>query len=212
MVKLVKNRAEPILEYIKGKNVLEIGCVGMGKHDTMGGNNFIAGYIKPLVNKLIGIDINSEGVKMLRLNDFDARLIDAEKPFNINETFDIVLAEEVMEHLSNLPTFLNNVSIHLKDDGMFIISTPNPISHSFFFQRLFGGKINDVAVWNHTHWHTHETLSELLKRYGFMIIHYEYIHPMPAEPALYYPIIKLIWRFVPNIFGRNLLVISRKNI
>jgi len=208
MVKIVRNRAEPILQYVKGKTVLEIGCVGMGKHDTIGGKNFIAGYVKPLTKKWIGIDVNEEGVKKLREKGFDARVIDAEKPFDLKEKFDVVLAEEVIEHLTNLPVFLENVQEHIKMDGLFIITTPNPISASFFVQRLFGGKIKDVSVNQHKFWQTHETLTVLLGKYSFNVTHYEYIHPKPAEPSFYYPFIELLWKLFPDVFGRNLLAIA----
>lgn len=211
MVKLVKNRAEPILEYIKGKSLLEIGCVGMGKHDIMGGRNFIAGYVKPLAKKWVGIDINVEGIKKMKEKGFDARLVNAEKKFNLNEKFDVILVEEVIEHLSDFPTFLKNVYNHIKSEGLLIISTPNPISPSFFFQRFFGGKIKDVAIWNHTHWHTHETIKCLLDRYKFKVVYYEYIHPEPAEKQMWWYPVGIMWRFVPKIFGRNLLIISKVN-
>ena len=209
MVKLVKNRAVPILKYVKGKNVLEIGCVGMGKHDMIGGKNFIAGYVKPLSKKWVGIDINVEGVKKLQEYGFDARVIDAEKPFDLKQKFDVVLAEEVLEHLTNLPVFFRNIRRHLKKKGLLIITTPNPISPSFFFQRLFGKKIKDVSINNHTFWQTHETLANLLRRYSFEVVDMVYIHPEPAEPYLWYNFVKLIWKCVPDIFGRNLLCVAR---
>lgn len=208
MVKIVKNRAEPILPYVVGKSVLEIGCVGMGKHDTIGGKNFIAGYVKPLSKEWVGIDINADGVKELQKHGFDARLIDAEKPFDLGRKFDVVLAEEVLEHLTNLPVFFENVRWHLKKDGLLIITTPNPISPSFFFQRLFGGEIKDVSINNHTFWQTQETLANLLRKYSFKVVDILYIHPEPAEPPFYYPFVKLLWKLVPDAFGRNLLAIA----
>jgi len=185
--------------------------VGMGEHDTLGGINFIAGYIKPLAKEWIGIDINREGVELLRKHGFNPIVVDAEKPFNLGKKFDIILAEEVIEHLSNLPVFLNNVYNHLKDDGIFIITTPNPISPSFFIQRLLGGEIKDVHIHNHTHWHTHETLIELLRRYNFEVVHYEYIHPMPVKQSILYKLVKIIWKLLPDVFGRNLLLIAKKS-
>ncbi|MEM2507749.1 MAG: methyltransferase domain-containing protein [Nitrososphaerota archaeon] len=209
-MKIVKNRAEPILSFIKGKDVLEIGCVGMGKHDTIGGKNFIAGYVMPISRKWVGVDINEKGVAKLRKMGFNALVIDVEKPFNLKQKFDIILAEEVLEHLSNLPTFFENVKMHLKEDGLLIITTPNPISPPFFIQRLFGGKIKDISVDSHMFWQTHETLINLLKKHSFKVIYVEYIHPEPAEPPIYYPFVKLLWKIVPSIFGRNLLVIAKK--
>jgi len=210
MVRLVRNRAEPILSIVRGKSVLEIGCVGMGIHDTIGGLNFIAGYVKPIAKVWVGIDNNEEGVKKLREKGFDVRLVDAEKPFNLNKKFDVVLAEEVIEHLSDMPCFFNNVHKHLKSNGSLLITTPNPISHSFFLQRLLYKRINDVSVFNHTHWHTHETLIELLRRYNFKVVYWEYIHPMPVDPPLWYKLCKIIWKFLPDYFGRNLFVIAKK--
>jgi len=209
-MKIVRNRAEPILPYVQGKSVLEIGCVGMGKHDTIGGKNFIAGYVMPVSKKWMGIDINRKGVEKLRKKGFDAFIINAEEPFHLKQKFDVILAEEVLEHLSNLPTFFENVKRHLKEDGILIITTPNPISPSFFIQRAFGGKIKDVSIDSHMFWQTHETLINLLKKHSFKVIHVEYIHPEPAEPPIYYIFVKLLWKILPDVFGRNLLVIAKK--
>jgi len=135
-LKIVKNRAEPILHLVKGKDVLEIGCVGMGKHDTIGGKNFIAGYVMPISRKWVGVDINEKGVYELCKKGFNALVIDVEKPFDLGQKFDVILAEEVLEHLSDLPTFFENVKKHLKENGLFIITTPKP-----YFSFLLHAKI-----------------------------------------------------------------------
>ena len=77
-------------------------------------------------------------------------------------------------------------------------------------QRLLGGKIKDVSIDHHMFWQTHETLINLLKKHSFKVVHVEYIHPEPAEPPLYYMFVKLLWKAVPSIFGRNLLIIAKK--
>jgi len=208
LVKFVKNRIDPVIPYLKNKTVLDIGCVGMGKHDTMGGKNWLFGITNKLSKRVVGIDINEKGVRELVSLGYNAQVINAEEPFDLNEKFEIITAEEVIEHLSNLGIFLENVKRHLTGEGLFILTSPNAISHSFYLQRLLYGKISDVSLSSHTHWHTEETLRSLLQKHGFKILKIELMHPEPAEPKWWYFLVKIIWWFVPNKFARNILVLA----
>lgn len=210
MVKYVKNRIEPILDILKDKKVLDIGCIGMGKHDTIGGENWLFGKGAKIAEKIVGIDINREGVKKLQDLGYDVRYYNAEVPFDLGETFNVVTAEEVIEHLSNLTVFLENVKRHLKNNGFLIITTPNSYSHVFLLQKLIFDKIKDVHINEHTHWHSEETLRCLLTRHGFEIVKMYAVHPDVIEKSWWSYIIKPLWKLVPKRFGRNIICVAKK--
>lgn len=64
MVRFVKNRVEDILKKVdfKGKTVLELGAVGLGKDDSYGGENWLHGELKKRSKKVIGLDIAKQGI------------------------------------------------------------------------------------------------------------------------------------------------------
>jgi len=94
----------------KGK-LLDIGC---GKPCEFMNDGSFLNYI----GYGIGIDIKKcEGVKKVVRGDVQ------NLPFK-NESFDIIVAMEVLEHVNDIELSLKNIREVLKPDGIFIMSTP----------------------------------------------------------------------------------------
>ena len=110
---------EIILENLDGM-CIDIGC----------GPGLRMKFFKPLVKKLIGVDISKHRLKEAKNSNPDVIFImcDArELPFK-NEIFDTVLSLEMIEHLPDCLSqelFLQEVKRILKPGGKFIVSTPN---------------------------------------------------------------------------------------
>lgn len=210
-MKFSENRIDFLLPYVKKKSVLELGCVGMGINDTMGGRDFVHGKIKPITKNLLGLDKNEEGIKLLKKHGFNVKYQDISKPFNLKQKFDVILAEEVLEHIENLETTFSNIREHLIKEGLLIITTPNPQAIAFFFQRLLKNKIWNVSVHDHVHWFCKDTLKTLLERHNFIIIKDGYIYPKPLEKIFIWNITKrLFWTPFPQQVGKSLFVIAKK--
>ena len=106
-VKLIRDRLKPDFK------ILDIGA-GKGKHAT----NF-----KGEVKKVMGLDINL----IIKENPYlDDRIIgDIHSiPFK-NSQFDIVIADNVFEHLNHPENALDEISKVLKTNGYLIFRTPN---------------------------------------------------------------------------------------
>jgi 2-polyprenyl-3-methyl-5-hydroxy-6-metoxy-1,4-benzoquinol methylase len=106
-----------ILEEIEEQNgfmkILDVGC-GSGFFMLMFGG------------RLIGLD-DTENVAVCRRRGLQAYSIDLEKdyfPFK-NETFDVTVCLEVLEHLENPTKVLGEIFRVLKSNGYLLISTPN---------------------------------------------------------------------------------------
>jgi len=56
---------------------------------------------------------------------WDYRRIDAATGLNLNRTFDVISALEVIEHIIDTDKFLDDISAHLAPHGLLLISTPN---------------------------------------------------------------------------------------
>jgi len=81
------------------------------------------------------------------------------------ETFDVVHASHLIEHLNDPFAFLMEVSRVLKKNGFIFITTPNIDG---FQSRLFGSSWRS-AIFDHLYLFSVSTLSKLLKKTGFKI-------------------------------------------
>lgn len=105
----------------KEVNILDIGC----NYGSLIYNLHRSGY-----KNIYGIDVNKDSIQQGKLlYDIISKNItvyDGEKiPFK-DESFDIILMFDVIEHIQNIQYYLNNeVYRVLKKDGVFIFQTPN---------------------------------------------------------------------------------------
>ncbi len=114
------HRATLIKEYVLNKkcqSVLEIGS-GIG---------LIGSYIRKKDEKIkyLGIEIDKEAYEKsqtLKLNTLNA---DFRAMENIEESFDVIMLWEVLEHLQDLKAFINLAYKRLNKGGKIILSVPN---------------------------------------------------------------------------------------
>ena len=106
--------------YIKNKTVLELGCGnGYGTHLLM----------KKGAKKIIGIDLDPKAITFANNNysnkNIQYRSGDAETIRLPDSSIDIVVSFETIEHVPNPKKMVQTVQKVLKQDGIFIVSTPN---------------------------------------------------------------------------------------
>lgn len=82
-----------------------------------------------------------------------------------NESFDVVHASHLIEHLTEPESFLRELHRLLKPKGRAIITTPNVAGLQ---ARLFGGRWRS-AIADHMYLFSHATLTDLMKKSGFEI-------------------------------------------
>lgn len=92
----------------------------------------------------LGVDIDAEGIEILRRNGFNTRHEDV-MSMDLGQTFDTIVAGELIEHLPDPGIFLKNMSRHLNPDGTLVITTPNP----FYSKQSW-------KIWRHDHPSVHE--------------------------------------------------------
>ncbi|MCK5416493.1 class I SAM-dependent methyltransferase [Candidatus Parcubacteria bacterium] len=113
-------RYELAKQLIKGKKVIDVAC-GTGY-----GSNMLA---KAGAERVIGVDISKEAVKIaqkrFQCENLEYILGNAEKINQKDNSFDVVISFETIEHLKNPENFLSEIKRILNDNGFTIISTPN---------------------------------------------------------------------------------------
>ncbi|MDP4266084.1 MAG: methyltransferase domain-containing protein [Bacteroidota bacterium] len=103
------------INYVKGKEVLEIGC----------GEGYGASILSPYSKKYTGIDKyqtpNTENLKGIEFIQMKVPFL---KGFNDN-TFDVVVSFQVIEHIKQDDIFISEINRVLKPGGIAILTTPN---------------------------------------------------------------------------------------
>ncbi|MDI6708718.1 MAG: methyltransferase domain-containing protein [Candidatus Thermoplasmatota archaeon] len=178
---MIDLRFEIIEKYIKGKEVLDIGCVGDPKDLFSQEWSWFHDKIRGAAKQVVGIDVNKELIAELKDKGYNIHYGNAEDPnLSLGRKFDVVVAGELIEHLSNQGIFLENVKKHLRENGILIISTPNAREIAYPLKRLIKGSANEEmcipAVRSHLGYHTLTTLTNLLRRHGFSVIEYKYVN------------------------------------
>jgi len=144
------NRFDFILEYVKDKNILDIGSCQFGEKRE---------EIKNSCKSYTGLDIEL-------CDDKDVIQGDAQN-FNIENKFDLILAGEVIEHLSNFQGFFMSCKKHLVDGGELLITTPNPYSFSAIFSKLRHEEVNNTL--KHTVLFDGFVFKSMAKMNGFIV-------------------------------------------
>ncbi len=103
----------------KNKKILEIGC-GAG-----GGTLYLKSLLEP--KEIIGVDISKTAVEKTQKKGIVAHTINVSEerlPFK-DEVFDLVVSFEVIEHVFDTGSFIEEIKRVLKPGGTLFISTPN---------------------------------------------------------------------------------------
>ena len=155
------------IKHCKGKKILDLGSV-----DHFEGNwkskYWLFKALADNSGEIIGLDYYKEGVAALNNEGFNIIFGDAQD-FDLKETFDVITAGDLIEHLPNLDGFIASISKALKDHGTLIISTPNPWCWKYISYHILRGKLKPVNR-EHIAWFCLQTIDNLFSRYDFEII------------------------------------------
>ncbi|MBZ0280224.1 MAG: class I SAM-dependent methyltransferase [Anaerolineae bacterium] len=172
-VQLFNGRQDFVLERCKGKRVLHIGCVDAGVLEQ----RYKAGQLMhqrmvEIADEVWGVDVDRDGLEFLRSKGFDKLLFQdaatiGDAPELQDQNFDLVVASELVEHLSNPGLFLDSVQKLLGDGKIeLIISVPNAFRVDTLLY-LFSGV--EYVHPDHNYWFSYHTITTLLKKHNYKI-------------------------------------------
>lgn len=213
-VKVVTERWEVIEKYVKGMKVLDIGCAELAatSKDQSKKDRWIHGKIKKIASSLLGLDINRTQIDVLNKLGFNVKYGDAES-FQIDDKFEVIVAGELLEHLSNPGTALENMKDHLVDNGKIVFTTPNRFDFLNFIKAFKKNEIpgyhKDIA--KHVFYFDKNSLKDLLTRHKLRVeeITYFWTFGKNYDRPLTKVILKIIAKFRPA-FTRGIIVIATK--
>jgi ubiquinone/menaquinone biosynthesis C-methylase UbiE len=132
----ITNKVFNYASVINGEKKLKILDVGCGVGDKT--EKFVSKLSKNKISGIYGLDILSPD--KIRLKAIIYKKLDIENdtyPFEEN-TFDIVICNQVIEHLLNKDFLLEEVYRVLKKGGLFILATENIASIDNIFSLILG--------------------------------------------------------------------------
>ena len=213
------NREQHILDRLpQFKSPLHLGCSDAPFTDIMLANKcLLHSRLLQRSPKIVGFDLNAYGLQLLRRAHPDAKFVqgDAEQLqeyFGPN-TFDLVIAGEIVEHLSNPGAFLTSCAKVLTDDGVLLITIPNTFGIRRYIHSLFG--VENYHP-DHTFYFSENTLKTLAQRHGFSIFRSYYYASSPGKSwlkRLLYTCIEILPAvFMGNHFLDGMVIEFKKRI
>lgn len=174
-----------LLEKNNSAKLLDLGCddgaFTLKAADKIGTKN------------IYGVEIIEETMKKAEKNGIKVKKFDLNNKFDFeNDFFDVVIANQIIEHLYNSDNFLSEIYRILKPGGYAIISTENASSWCNIFASIMGWQIfsltnisskksgigNPLALhkekfkpdsWNHVRIYNIRGLKELMEAHDFTV-------------------------------------------
>jgi 2-polyprenyl-3-methyl-5-hydroxy-6-metoxy-1,4-benzoquinol methylase len=163
-------RAETILNWVRGPNVLDVGCAA---HVPEPGNPYwIHGWLREKFPDVSGVDINEKNLEFLRQRGLTNLHLGSAETFTLPAKFNTVFSGELIEHLANPGAFLLRAKEHLADEGRIVLTTPYPFS-MLFQAYAFLKYPKTCENLEHTCWFCPQTLTVLAERLGLKVLHWE---------------------------------------
>jgi len=160
-------KVEFIQDKCRGKNVLDLGCIRHSADYAINDPDWLHQKIKAVAEKVIGVDYLLDDVMKLRDMGHDIVFGDVTKPLDIKEKFDVIVAGDLIEHLLNIEAFFLNCSRLLMENGILIVTTPNPFFSGEYHYVSF--KKQYLVNPEHTCWIDPQVMLQLSERSGFFM-------------------------------------------
>jgi SAM-dependent methyltransferase len=136
-------------------SILDIGCA----------TGALIAFLRDKGWRVTGVEISPSAVYAKNERKLDVRNIPLEENHFPDNSFDVILASHLIEHLNEPKIFLEETYRILKNNGAIFITTPDI---SGFQSRLFGSRWRS-AIFDHLYLFSRRTLSKMLKTVGFKV-------------------------------------------
>lgn len=163
-------RVDFIKQMCRGKKVLHLGCTDYPyTKEAIEGERLLHFELQKIASELYGFDFDQNGIDILEnagvKNLYQADLEKLED-VALEEKFDVIVAGEMIEHLSNPGLFLRGIKRFMNEKTELLITTINAYCGQRFWLyglRGKGGK-NEPVHQDHVAYYSYSTLGLLIRR------------------------------------------------
>ena len=202
MAELITNRVKLLQDLVRGKDVLDVGCVNHNLDSRKGdrANFWLHEQLRQSARSVFGIDYEEKEVQKLKAEGYDVAAADATN-FDLHRQFDVVMAGEILEHLTNPAGFLNSVRKHLRPGGFLVTTTPNANCLIFFLENLILG--HEIDNSDHVCIYSPATVKTMFEKCGFKLERVVFVAQNTAwiHESFFYKFLCYIKQFLQLAFG-----------
>jgi SAM-dependent methyltransferase len=162
-VKFIKNACQ-------GKKVLHLGCTNYPyTEEAIEKDVLLHNDLLKISNELYGFDFDQAGIDILTksgVNNLYQADLEALDEVDVKESFDVIIAGEIIEHLRNPARFLQGIQRFMSHETQLVITTINAycaLRFLIYGIRGKGGK-NEPVHPDHVAYYSYKTLSLAIER------------------------------------------------
>lgn len=172
------NREEFILDRVKGKLCLHLGCIGetgaSSARKVKRIQHLLHYRIAQCAEFVVGVDHDKDTIDALKHSNDLGTLVygDVENIKCIDlpcKTFDVIVAGDLIEHLSNPGRMLESVRSCMTRESSLLVSVPHAFGLPNYL-RFICGRFREGP--DHVACYNIYSLSNLLARYGFSVLEF----------------------------------------
>lgn len=168
-------RVEYVKNACRGRKALHLGCTNWPyTKEALDNNSLLHLELGEIAGELWGFDFDQAGLDILAAKGVDKLYrADLEKleDVNIAETFDVIVAGEMVEHLNNPGLFLTGIQRFMNAETKLIITTVN--AYCAFRMLHYGlrgkGGVAEPVHPDHVAYYSYSTLKLLVERAGLIV-------------------------------------------
>ena len=170
------------------RRLFEVGCA----------YGFFLHVAQPDFESVGGIDVSDDAVRYAReelgLAVSSGDLLEADL---IGQSFDVACLWDTIEHLATPRRYLETLAAHMPVGALLAITTGDISSLNARFQK---GRWRLIHPPTHLHYFTRQSLSQLLERCGFRVVHVEHSGNYRSLAGMLHNLVALRWRW-PRLGG-----------
>jgi SAM-dependent methyltransferase len=173
-IKLVQ-RLDVIREECRGRKALHLGCTNFPYTNEAIEHDMLLHFeLEKMTSKLTGFDFDQGGLDLLKSHgskELYRADLESLEDVPLNDTFDVIIAGEIIEHLNNPGLFLNGIKRFMSPETRLVITTINAYCALRFglYGMIGKGGINEPVHPDHVAYYSYSTLRLLLERHSFKI-------------------------------------------
>ncbi len=164
---LIPDRTAYLCAAVAGRSLLDIGVVAHTK-EAIADPGWLHGHLSRSASKSLGVDILPESVEFLKSEGFNVRLADLTRE-PLEETFEAIVAGEVLEHLSAPGRLMDSCAAMLGKGGRLYVTVPNPWYLNVILKNLTRDSVFIDSA-DHVVWYDANAIYELGQRSGLELV------------------------------------------
>lgn len=207
------DRDRAILDIARGRRVLHLGCVGHAdqtpEERVRLARNTLHWKLSDTADTT-GVDYSREVIdEYRRLEIFDNVVpgdVQRLDEVALDGRFEVVVAADIIEHLSNPGAMLDGIKRFCGDDTRVVITTPHAFGRPNFL-RFLAGRFRDGA--EHVMTFNVDNICNLVERHGYTVERLDTCHqPHARRHGLLFALARAVFAAMPKL-GGTLFMVAR---